>query len=54
MPQLTLHHINVIVTDLPRSLAFYPKQFGLRIMERPPFKNVGAWLAYGTLQVHLI
>jgi hypothetical protein len=23
--------------------------FGLTIMERPPFKNVGAWLACGTL-----
>ena len=23
MTQLALHHINVIVTDLPRSLAFY-------------------------------
>ena len=53
MAQLALHHINVIVTDLQRSLAFYQKLFGLTIMERPPFKNVGAWLACGTLQVHL-
>ena len=53
MAQLALHHISVIVTDLPRSLAFYQKLFGLTIMERPPFKNVGAWLACGTLQVHL-
>src|SRR4029077_20315961 len=35
------------------SLAFYQKLFGLRIMERPPFKSVGAWLACGALQVHL-
>jgi len=42
MAQLALHHINVIVTDLPRSLAFYQKLFGLTIMERPPFKTVGA------------
>ena len=53
MAQLALHHVNVIVTDLPRSLAFYQKLFGLRIMERPPFKSVGAWLACGALQVHL-
>ena len=26
---------------------------GLTIMERPPFKSVGAWLACGALQVHL-
>jgi hypothetical protein len=28
--------------------------FGLTIMERPPFKDAGAWLACGALQVHLI
>ena len=39
MPQLALHHVSVIVTDLPR---------------RPPFKSVGAWLSCGALQVHLI
>jgi len=39
MAQLALQHVNVIVTDLPRSLAFYQKLFGLRIMERPPFKQ---------------
>ena len=53
MAQLALHHVNVIVTDLPRSLAFYQKLFGLTIIERPPFKNAGAWLACGALQVHL-
>jgi glyoxylase I family protein len=53
MALLALHHVNVIVTDLPRSLAFYQKLFGLRTIERPPFKNAGAWLACGTLQVHL-
>jgi glyoxylase I family protein len=53
MAQLALHHVNLIVTDLPRSLAFYQNLFGLRIMERPPFKSVGAWLACGALQVHL-
>jgi catechol 2,3-dioxygenase-like lactoylglutathione lyase family enzyme len=53
MAQLALHHVNVIVTDLPRSLAFYQKLFGLTIIERPPFKSVGAWLASGALQVHL-
>ena len=53
MAQLALHHVNLIVTDLPRSLAFYQNLFDLRIMKRPPFKSVGAWLACGALQVHL-
>jgi glyoxylase I family protein len=53
MAQFALHHVNLIVTDLPRSLAFYQNLFGLTIMERPPFKSVGAWLACGALQVHL-
>ena len=53
MAQLALDHVNVIVNDLPRSLAFYQKLFGLTIIERPPFKNAGAWLACGALHVHL-
>ena len=53
MAQLVLHHVNVIVTDLLRSLDFYQKLFGLTTIERPPFKNAGAWLACGALQVHL-
>jgi hypothetical protein len=53
MAQLALHHVSV-VTELPRPLTFYQNLFGLRIMERPPFKGAGAWLACGALQVHLI
>jgi glyoxylase I family protein len=53
MAQFALHHFSLIVTDLPRSLAFYQNLFGLTIIERPPFKNDGAWLACGALQVHL-
>ena len=54
MGQLALHHVNVIVTDLPRSLDFYQKLLGLTIIERPPpFKNAGVWLACGALRVHL-
>ena len=53
MAHLALHHVSIIVTDLPRSLAFYQKVFGLTIIERPPFNSVGAWLGCGALQVHL-
>jgi catechol 2,3-dioxygenase-like lactoylglutathione lyase family enzyme len=48
-----LYHVSVIVTDLPRSLAFYQKLFGLTIIERPPFKIAGVWLGCGHLEVHL-
>lgn len=53
MAQLALHHVNVIVGDLPRSLAFYQKLLRLASIERPPFKNAGAWLACSPLRVHL-
>ena len=53
MAHLPLYHVNVIVTDLPKSLDFYQKLFGVTIIERPPFKNAGAWLACGAVQVHL-
>jgi glyoxylase I family protein len=53
MAEFAHHHVNVIVTDLLRSLAFYQKLFGLDIIERPPFKDVGAWLARDALEVHL-
>ena len=42
------------IEPLARSLAFYQNLFGLNIVERPPFKNAGAWLACGAMQVHLI
>jgi glyoxylase I family protein len=53
MAEFAHHHVNVIVTDLPRSLAFYQKLLGLIIIERPPFKDVGARLARDALEVHL-
>lgn len=54
MPELFLHHVSIVVTDIQRSAAFYQDLFGLAQLERPPFKSVGAWLAAGPLQVHLI
>ena len=54
MAQFALHHVSVIVTDLPRSLAFYQKLFDFTTIERPPFKIGGAWLACGHLEMHLV
>jgi catechol 2,3-dioxygenase-like lactoylglutathione lyase family enzyme len=53
MVTLNLHHVSVIVTDLDRSAAFYQQLFGLRPIQRPPFKIPGMWLGVGDLQVHL-
>jgi catechol 2,3-dioxygenase-like lactoylglutathione lyase family enzyme len=53
MAQLALHHVNLIVIDLSRSLAFYQNLFGLTIIERPPLKVAVDWLACGALQIHL-
>ena len=54
MPQLMLHHVSIVVTDLARSLAFYRDLFDLEQIERPPFPVPGAWFACGSLQIHLI
>jgi catechol 2,3-dioxygenase-like lactoylglutathione lyase family enzyme len=52
-PELQLHHVAIIVTDLDRSTAFYEALFGLRPIERPPFTIPGQWLGVGKNQVHL-
>lgn len=49
-----LHHVSVVVTNIDRSVAFYRDVFGLEQLERPPFDSVGAWLACGDQQIHLI
>jgi len=55
MPQLTLHHVSIVMTDLARSIAFYRDIFDLEQIERPPFPGPGAWFACGgRLQIHLI
>ena len=55
MPQVILHHITIVATDLDRSVAFYQNLFGFARLERPPFKIRGAWLATGDyLQLHVL
>ena len=54
MPELMLHHVSLVVTDLERSLAFYRDVIGLQQMERPPIPVPGIWLACGDRQIHLI
>ncbi|MCQ1775704.1 VOC family protein [Neorhizobium galegae] len=51
---LSLHHVSIITSDLRRSLPFYREVFGLVEIPRPHFPIPGAWLACGSLQVHLV
>jgi catechol 2,3-dioxygenase-like lactoylglutathione lyase family enzyme len=54
MPELMLHHVSLVVTDLERSLAFYRDVIGLAQMQRPAIPVPGIWLACGDRQIHLI
>ncbi|MFS2154877.1 VOC family protein [Rhizobium sp. Rhizsp42] len=51
---LALHHVSIITDDLDKSLPFYRDVFGLSEIPRPDFPVGGAWLACGSLQVHLV
>lgn len=46
-------HVSLPVTDLERSKAFYREVMGLHQIGRPDFGNTGAWMAAGTLELHL-
>lgn len=53
MPELLLHHGSITCTDLPASVDFYCRVLGLTVLQRPPFKSRGAWLACGSQHLHL-
>ena len=48
-----LDHVSLVSTNLERSIAFYRDILGLRQIQRPAFKGAGAWMASGTLEIHL-
>ncbi|MBD9371941.1 VOC family protein [Rhizobium sp. ARZ01] len=54
MSRLALHHVSIITNDLERSLSFYRDVLGLTEIQRPNFPIRGAWLACGSLQLHLV
>jgi catechol 2,3-dioxygenase-like lactoylglutathione lyase family enzyme len=49
----SLDHVSIPVTDLERSIAFYRDIMGLQRIPRPAFGSTGAWMAFGTIEVHL-
>ena len=48
-----LDHVSLVTTDLDRSMAFYRDILGLHQIARPAFPGRGAWMASGTLEIHL-
>lgn len=54
MPQLMLHHVSILTSDVERSLGFYRDVLGLKPLPRPDFPIGGSWLACGDRQVHLV
>ena len=53
MPDIVLHHVSISCTDLAASVDFYCKVLGLAVLQRPPFRSRGAWLACGAQHIHL-
>ncbi|MGB9143521.1 MAG: VOC family protein [Aestuariivirga sp.] len=49
-----LDHVSLVTSNLDRSIAFYRDVLGLCQIQRPPFKRKGAWMASGSLELHLI
>lgn len=48
-----IHHVNLVVDDVPAAVRFYRDVLGLSALDRPDFGMDGAWLAAGATQVHL-
>jgi glyoxylase I family protein len=52
---LQLHHVSLVVAEVPRALQFYVDTLGLEVdPERPALPFNGAWLKVGALQIHLL
>jgi catechol 2,3-dioxygenase-like lactoylglutathione lyase family enzyme len=48
-----LDHVSLVTSNLERSIAFCRDVLGLRQIQRPPFNSTGAWMASGSLEIHL-
>jgi catechol 2,3-dioxygenase-like lactoylglutathione lyase family enzyme len=47
-------HVNILTSDVDRSVAFYTESLGFSILPRPDFGGFpGAWLEQGNTQIHL-
>ncbi len=52
---MRLDHGSLLVSDVPRAVAFFVDALGLVEVPRPPtFDTPGAWLQVGDQQIHLV
>lgn len=55
MQPLAVHHVSVNVPDVPVAVTFYTEVLGGTLRgDRPGFGFDGAWIDFGTGQLHLI
>ncbi len=53
-PKLAVQHVSLSVSDLDAALPFYTDALGCEVLPRPDFGIPGAWLAAGSVQIHLV
>ena len=49
-----IHHVTLVVRDLPAATAFYGETLGLTALDRPDYDFEGAWFACGLIEFHLM
>lgn len=55
MQPLAIHHVSINVSDVDKAIAFYTEALGGTLRgDRPDFGIGGAWIDFGSGQVHLI
>jgi glyoxylase I family protein len=55
MEPLGVHHVSINVSDVDATVAFYVEVLGGSLRgDRPDFGIGGAWLDFGSQQVHLV
>lgn len=54
MPITGLHHVSLIIADIPTAVAFYREVLELQPLERPELNFPGYWFSMGDRQLHLL
>ena len=53
MPATDLHHLAIKTHDVDATVKFWNEVVGSRSVDRPKFPFPGAWLQFGSTQIHL-